>query len=120
MTLWYNLLMATQLSLDRLIHPVGECLTLETAVRLANLKADSELQSRVDELAEKANQGTLTSAERSEYEQFVSFSEFVTLLKLRARDVLDHAANNRWMQRLVVMFVNELGIVVNTAACQSS
>jgi hypothetical protein len=43
----------------------------------------------VDELADKANAGTLTETDRSEYEQYVSFSQFVTLLQIKARNNLD-------------------------------
>ena len=75
--------------IDRLIDPVGQCLTVEVAQRLADLRADTELQARVDELAEKANAGTLTEQERSEYEQYVNFSQFVTLLQIKARNLLD-------------------------------
>ena len=38
--------------IDRLIEPVGRCLTPEVANRIASLQADRELHSRVDELAE--------------------------------------------------------------------
>jgi hypothetical protein len=71
------------------MDPVGECLTPEVAERLVSLRADKHLQSRVDELADKANRGALSDAERSLYEQFVRFSQFVTLLQLKARNVLD-------------------------------
>jgi hypothetical protein len=75
--------------IDRLLEPVGKCLTPEVARRIADLRADSALQARVDELADKANLGSLTGSERSEYEQYVSFSQFVTLLQTKARNVLD-------------------------------
>ena len=67
------------------------CLTPEVAERIASLQADSELQSRVDELVDNANTGAMTEAERSEYEQYVSFSQFVTLLQIKARNLLDNA-----------------------------
>ena len=77
--------------ITRLLEPVGECLTPEVAQRIAALRADPVLQSQVDELADKANAGTLTDQERSEYERYISFSEFVTLLQLKARDLLDRS-----------------------------
>ena len=77
--------------IDRLMEPVGECLTPEVARRIAALRADTELQQRVDELAEKSNKGTLTAPERSEYEQYVSFSQFVTMLQIKARNLIDSA-----------------------------
>ena len=73
------------------MEPVGQCLTPEVAKRIVSLRADRELQSRVDELADKANAGTLSDEERSEYEQYVSFSQFVTLLQIKARNLLDQA-----------------------------
>ena len=73
------------------MEPVGQCLTPEVAEKIVSLRADRELQSRVDELADKANAGTLSDEERSEYEQYVSFSQFVTLLQIKARNLLDEA-----------------------------
>lgn len=78
--------------IDRLLEPVGQCLTPEVARRIANLRADPALQTRVDELADKANRGTLTDDERCEYGQYVSFSQFVTLLQIKARGVLDSSS----------------------------
>lgn len=74
--------------IDRLMSPVGECLTPEVAERIASLRADTELQHRVDELADKSSEGTLTVDERSEYEQYVRFSQFVTLLQIKARNLI--------------------------------
>jgi hypothetical protein len=77
--------------IDQLIQPVGECLTPEVAQRIAALRADTELQARVDELADKVNTDSVTDEERAEYEQYVSFSQFVTLLQIKARNLLDRA-----------------------------
>ncbi len=76
-------------TIDQLIEPVGQCLTHEVAERLVALRANPELQTEVDRLAEKANQGTLTADERTQYEQYVSFAQFVTLLQIEARELLD-------------------------------
>lgn len=77
--------------IDRLMDPVGRCLTPDVAKRIVSLRADEDLQSRVDELADKANAGTLGPEERSEYEQYVNFSQFVTLLQIKARNLLDQS-----------------------------
>lgn len=74
--------------LDRLIDPLGNCLTPESARRLLKLRADRSLQARVDDLADKCNDGTLTSQERSEYETYVNFSTFIAILKSKARLLL--------------------------------
>lgn len=71
------------------MDPVGACLTPEVARRIVSLRADEQLQALVDELADKANEGTLTDDERSEYAHYVSFSHFITLLQIKARNVLE-------------------------------
>ena len=74
--------------LDRLMAPLGECITPETARRLLTLKADPTVQSRVDELADRNSAGTLTPEEQVEYRNYVSFGTFVAILKSKARQVL--------------------------------
>ena len=76
-------------TIDQLIEPVGQCLTAEVAERLVSLRANPELQLEVDRLADKANRGTLTEDERTQYEQYVSFAHVVTLLQIEACDLLD-------------------------------
>jgi hypothetical protein len=92
---WYYLRMKTANTapaLDRLLDRLGECLTPESARRLLALKADRKLQTRVDYLAGRSNQGLLTPDERGEYGNYVSFSTFVAILKSKARQLL---ANSR-------------------------
>jgi len=72
-------------ALDRLVAPLGECLTLEPARRLLALKADRKLQARVSYLAGRCNEGLLTPEERAEYGKYVSFGTFVAILKSKAR-----------------------------------
>lgn len=76
-------------TIDQLIEPVGQCLNAGVAERLVSLRANPELQLEVDRLAEKANRGALTEEERTQYEQYVSFAQFVTVLQIEARDLLD-------------------------------
>ncbi|MBI4517956.1 MAG: hypothetical protein HY699_19300 [Deltaproteobacteria bacterium] len=48
---------------DRVLDPFTGCLTPEVARRIADLRADPEMQARVDELASKANEGRLSERE---------------------------------------------------------
>ena len=80
--------------IDQLLNPVGQCLTPEVAQRLVELTAGSELQARVDDLADKANDGSISEAERAEYEQYVRFSQFISLLQIKARNVLEGSGTN--------------------------
>lgn len=75
--------------INQLLDPITKCLTPEVARRIVDLRAGKKLQSKVDDLADKANTGTLSETERSEYEQYVRFSQFITLLQIQARNRLD-------------------------------
>jgi hypothetical protein len=74
--------------LDQLVGPLSECLTPESARRLLALKADTALQARVDDLAQRHSQGLLTGEEQAEYGTYVSYSTFIAILKSKARQLL--------------------------------
>jgi hypothetical protein len=74
--------------LDRFLEPVRESLTPAQARRLLEFKADEGLQAKIDELARKANNSTLTEEERAEYEAFVEAGDLIAMLQATARDVL--------------------------------
>lgn len=76
------------LALDQLVTQLSECLTPESARRLLEIKADLLLQSRVDELAERHEQGLLEPSEQAEYARYVSFGTVVAILKSKARQML--------------------------------
>jgi hypothetical protein len=84
--------MKTTSVLDHLIAPLGDCLTPESARRVLALKADSVLQSRVEELRRRHGAGTLTSEEQAEYGDYVSYSTFIAILKSKARQLLARSA----------------------------
>ena len=50
---------------------------------------DDETQQRIDELADKCNEGKLSPEERAEYQEFVSLFNLLTLLQARARSILE-------------------------------
>lgn len=54
--------------LDGLLDPFGECLTPEVARKLVDMQAGPAEIARVEVLADKCNEGTLTPEERAEYE----------------------------------------------------
>jgi hypothetical protein len=78
--------------LNRLLDPVSRFFTEEGARELVNLRADAETQARVQELAEKCNEGTLSPEERSEYEAFVMAADIVAILQVKARSRLPAAS----------------------------
>jgi hypothetical protein len=74
--------------LDQLIEPFAECLTPEAARKIVGLRASVAMQAQVDDLAEKANLGTLTVAESAKYDQYLAAFHFVTVMQARARHLL--------------------------------
>ncbi len=76
--------------LERLLEPVTASLNEEAALKLVGLRADNELQDRVDVLARKCNEGKLTSAERAEYERYVLAGDLLAILQAKARLLRRH------------------------------
>ena len=64
----------------------------ESASALLNLRADPELQARIDELRGKAYEGTLTPAEEAEYKDVVEAIDIVSIMQAKARSVLSPRA----------------------------
>jgi hypothetical protein len=64
------------------------CLNEKSLHDLAERELGPKAIARLDDLAEKANEGTLTADERSEYRSFIELSEFLALAQLRARERL--------------------------------
>ncbi len=78
--------------LDRLLDPLTDTLTPESASALLELRVDAEVQARVDELREKANEGTLTPVEDAEYKDFIEAVDLVSIMQAKARRFLSRQA----------------------------
>jgi len=50
--------------LERVLAAVGQCLDRQSAESLLRLRADAEMQGRIEELADKCTEGRLTPEER--------------------------------------------------------
>jgi hypothetical protein len=81
--------MDTVAGLDSLLEPLSLCLDAESARRLVAFRIDQPVQARIEILGERANEGTLTPPERSEYEALINAVDFIAILKLKARRHLD-------------------------------
>jgi len=77
--------------LDELLEPVSRCFNLDVARALTALQASARTQARVDELAEKCNEGQLTSDEENEYEAYVQAGTLIGILQAKARRILAQA-----------------------------
>ena len=80
--------MATTSYLDRLLDPLTDAFTPKMASALLELRADSELEARIVELRQKANDGTLTAAEDAEYKDFVEAVDVISIMQVKARRFL--------------------------------
>ena len=76
------------LVLDRLFEPMTRILTPEFASKLVSLRADPMVQDQIDSLADKCNEGRLTTEERAEYEMYVNFIDFMAIFQAKARRFL--------------------------------
>lgn len=65
-------------------------LTVDLAERIVDLRADEALQSRLDELGDKCNEGLLTPDEREEYDTYVAAINYISILQAKARGLLKH------------------------------
>jgi hypothetical protein len=63
-------------------------LTPETARAMLALKPEEQAVRRIDELADRSANGTLTAEERAEYQVFVELGDLVALLQAKARHYL--------------------------------
>jgi hypothetical protein len=76
-------------TVDRLAESVVRIFTPEVAKAMVHLRADPELQTRLDELAVKCNEGTLTADEHAEYETCIRFASYLAILQAKARRLLE-------------------------------
>jgi hypothetical protein len=77
-------------TLDRLVEPVVRTFTPDVARALVELRADPDVQARMDQLARKCNEGRLTPDEREEYDTSIRFGNFIAILQAKARAFLKH------------------------------
>lgn len=80
--------MFTATYLDRFLQPVTHAMTPELARAIIQLQTDPELQTEVEELRRKANEGTLTELEDAKYKDFVEAVDVVSIIQSKARQFL--------------------------------
>ena len=82
--------------LDRILQPLADCLTAEVAAKVVSLRADDALQARIDDLAERANEGLLADVERvQEYCWYESHQIHEAMGCPRPRSMRDCGCNLR-------------------------
>lgn len=74
--------------MSKILEPLTDSFGPETAELFANLRATPEMESRLEVLADKCNEGELTAEELSEYENYVRVGNFFAILKAKGRKAL--------------------------------
>jgi hypothetical protein len=77
--------------LSRVIAPGESDLPPQTAELILEFKFPKEDRERMNELAEKAREGTLTEEEQGEIDAYERVGHFLSLLQSKARISLKHA-----------------------------
>jgi hypothetical protein len=76
------------LHLDRLLEPLAASLSPDVAAKIADLRADESTQRRIDYLAERSKEGSLTAEERQEYAGYLHAVDVIAVLQAKARSLL--------------------------------
>lgn len=75
-------------ALSQLLEPIEQIMPVEFARQLAALRATAATQDRIDELADKYNEGLLSGEERLEYDAYVEAIDVISILQAKARSVV--------------------------------
>jgi len=69
---------------DSLLESAARCLDAESVRALGELQLTQADQSRLDLLAQKANEGQLSGDEAREYDRFIELGDIIATLRLKA------------------------------------
>lgn len=69
---------------DSLLESAARCLDAESVRALGALQLTQADQSRLDLLAQKANDGRLSAEEEREYDRFIELGDIIATLRLKA------------------------------------
>jgi hypothetical protein len=88
----YDASMSNQSAFHRGVHPLLEILLPGKVDAVLSIQPDQSLSRRIEELAAKSTEGTLSGNEREEYEGYVRANKFVATLRREARLMKNVAA----------------------------
>lgn len=78
--------------LNDLLDPLAQCFTPAVAQEVVNLRFDARVQEKLDDLRQKANEGTLSPEERAEYEALIETLDVIAVLQDKSRQILQDRA----------------------------
>ena len=94
--LWYYSTMTTTIdsrAFNRGTDPILQFITVDQAREIVDFRGDADLRQRIDQLAERANEGELTEDEQAEYEGYVHANKFVAIFQAKARKLLSNSVS---------------------------
>ena len=84
---------STTYALNQMLEPLSSALSVEAAEAIRAMEIPPDVQARLQELADRSNEGLLDEREQAEYRGYVEGAEILSLLKLKVRRLLK--ANGR-------------------------
>lgn len=84
---------ATMEYLDQFLEPMAEAFTPEMAQTIVGLRAAPALQARVDQLATKATEGSLTADEDQEYKSYIEAADILGIIQAKAMRFLSRCSD---------------------------
>ena len=79
---------ATSNLFDQLLDPVTQCFTPAVAQQVADLRLSNSVQVKLECSCAKANEETLSTEERNEYEVLIETCDFISALQAKSRRLL--------------------------------
>jgi len=80
---------STNAAFDLVVSPILNVLSRDQAAQIVDFHADDALQTRIEELANKANEGELSPEELAEYEGYSQANRFIAVLQAKAKRLID-------------------------------
>jgi hypothetical protein len=76
---------------DSLLESAAKCLDAESVRALGSMELSDSAKSRLNLLAQKANEGQLNTDEAREYDRFIELGDIIAALRLKAERQLQFA-----------------------------
>jgi hypothetical protein len=76
-------------ALEQLLEPLRECLTVEVANRILQLRAAPDVQAKLDLFAAKNAEGLISPEELAEYDSLVRAGNIIAVIQAKARSLVD-------------------------------
>ncbi len=77
-------------AVSRVLLPLADCFTPDVAKSIVDLPGDPKLQARLDELAKRSSEGTLSDEEAAEYDGYIHAMHVLATVQFQAQNKLSN------------------------------